>query len=119
MPEYNPFSNNSFPANAALQSWRSERPRYRRRFLRLGKSGRLKDLPPVLAFQSLVDATVSTAAVVHALFDQLDGNGSELVLFRHQPVVGDSRHSSNPTFDDDSSPGSADAFGRDATGARS
>ena len=49
--------------------------------LRLGAAGRLKDLPPVLAFQSLVDATVSTAAVVHALFDQLDGNGSELVLF--------------------------------------
>ena len=35
----------------------------------------------MIAFQSLVDATVSTAAVVHALFDQLDGNGSELVLF--------------------------------------
>ena len=35
----------------------------------------------MLAFQSLVDATVSTAAVVHALFDQLDANGSELVLF--------------------------------------
>ena len=49
--------------------------------LRLGKAGRLKDLPPVLAFQSLVDATVSTDAVVHALFDQLDANGSELVLF--------------------------------------
>ena len=49
--------------------------------LRLGKAGRLKDLPPVLAFQSLVDATVSTDAVVHALFDQLDDNGSELVLF--------------------------------------
>jgi hypothetical protein len=35
----------------------------------------------VLAFQSLVDATVSTNAVVHALFDQLESNGSELVLF--------------------------------------
>ena len=35
----------------------------------------------MLAFQSIVDATVSTAAVVHALFDQLESNGSELVLF--------------------------------------
>ena len=35
----------------------------------------------MLAFQSVVDATVSTAAVVHALFDQLESNGSELVLF--------------------------------------
>ena len=49
--------------------------------LRLGKAGRLKDLPPVLTFQSVVDATVSTTAVVHAMFDQLEANGSELVLF--------------------------------------
>ena len=80
MPEYNPFKYNSFPANAALQSWRLSTT-VQAQILRLGKAGRLKDLPPVLAFQSLVDATVSTAAVVHALFDQLDGNGSELVLF--------------------------------------
>ena len=80
MPEYNPFKYNSFPANAGLQSWRLTTD-VQAQILRLGKAGRLKDLPPVLAFQSLVDATVSTAAVVHALFDQLDGNGSELVLF--------------------------------------
>jgi len=80
MPEYNPFKYNSFPANAALQSWRLSTD-VQAHILRLGKAGRLKALPPVLAFQSLVDATVSTAAVVHALFDQLDGNGSELVLF--------------------------------------
>ena len=80
MPEYNPFKYNSFPANAALQSWRLSTS-VQAQILRLGKAGRLKDLPPVLAFQSLVDATVSTDAVVHALFDQLDDNGSELVLF--------------------------------------
>ncbi len=80
MPEYNPFKYNSFPANAALQSWRLSTD-VQAQILRLGKAGRLKDLPPVLAFQSLVDATVSTDAVVHALFDQLDDNGSELVLF--------------------------------------
>jgi alpha-beta hydrolase superfamily lysophospholipase len=80
MPEYNPFKYNSFPANAALQSWRLS-TEVQAQILRLGKAGRLKDLPPILAFQSLVDATVSTDAVVHALFDQLDDNGSELVLF--------------------------------------
>ena len=63
-----------------MQSWRLS-TEVQAQILRLGKSGRLKDLPPVLAFQSLVDATVSTDAVVHALFDQLDANGSELVLF--------------------------------------
>ena len=80
IPEYNPFKYNSFPANAGLQSWRLTTT-LQAQVLRLGKAGRLKDLPPVLAFQSLVDATVSTAAVVHALFDQLDADGSELVLF--------------------------------------
>ena len=79
-PEYNPFRYNSFPANAGLQSWRISTD-VQAQVLRLGSAGRLKDLPPVLAFQSLVDSTVSTAAVVHALFDQLDANGSELVLF--------------------------------------
>ena len=80
MPEYNPFKYNSFPANAAVQSWRLT-TEVQAQILRLGKAGRLKALPPMLAFQSLVDATVSTDAVVHALFDQLDGNGSELVVF--------------------------------------
>ncbi len=80
IPEYNPFKYNSFPANAGLQSWRLTTD-LQAQILRLGKAGRLKELPPVLAFQSVVDATVSTAAVVHALFDQLESNGSELVLF--------------------------------------
>ncbi len=87
MPEYNPFKYNSFPANAALQSWRLSTA-LQAQILRLGKSGLLKDLPPVLAFQSLVDATVSTDAVVHALFDQLDANGSELVLFDINRLAG-------------------------------
>jgi hypothetical protein len=38
-------------------------------------------MPPVLAFQSLVDATVLTDAVSTRLFDALPENGSELVLF--------------------------------------
>jgi alpha-beta hydrolase superfamily lysophospholipase len=80
MPEYNPFKYNSFPANAAVQSWRLSTG-VQAQIRRLGTAGRLKALPPVLAFQSLVDATVSTAAVIHALFDALDDNGSELVLF--------------------------------------
>ena len=80
IPEYNPFKYNSFPANAGLQSWRLT-TEVQSQILRLGTAGRLKALPPLLAFQSIVDSTVSTAAVVHALFDQLEDNGSELVLF--------------------------------------
>ena len=35
----------------------------------------------MLTFQSIVDSTVSTPAVVRALYDRLPSNGSELVLF--------------------------------------
>ena len=38
-------------------------------------------LPPVLTFQSVVDFTVSTRAIVSALYVHLPANGSELVLF--------------------------------------
>ncbi len=38
-------------------------------------------LTAILAFQSLVDATVSTEAIVRKLFDRLKGNNDELVLF--------------------------------------
>ena len=38
-------------------------------------------LPPILTFQSVADATVSTPAVLAALYAQLPANGSEIVLF--------------------------------------
>lgn len=41
---------------------------------------KLAQLPPILAFQSVMDSTVSTRAVVSGLFDQLPANGSELVV---------------------------------------
>ena len=43
--------------------------------------GRIKRLPPILTFQSLVDSTVSTPAVVNELYDHLPANSSELVIF--------------------------------------
>jgi alpha-beta hydrolase superfamily lysophospholipase len=80
VPEYNPFKYNSFPAGAAQQSYRVAST------LTAGiadarASGALARLPPVLAFQSIVDATVSTQAVVRDLFDQLPGGSHELVVF--------------------------------------
>ncbi|PKQ04728.1 MAG: hypothetical protein CVT71_02290 [Alphaproteobacteria bacterium HGW-Alphaproteobacteria-10] len=38
-------------------------------------------MPPVIAFQSVVDSTVSTRAVISGLFAHLPANGGELVLF--------------------------------------
>ncbi|WP_158287279.1 alpha/beta hydrolase [Dokdonella fugitiva] len=80
LPEFNPYKYNSFPANGALQSYLLAAT-LRARIAALAASGGLARLPPVLAFQSVLDSTVSSADVVHALFDRLPANGSELVLF--------------------------------------
>jgi alpha-beta hydrolase superfamily lysophospholipase len=80
-PEYNPFKYTSFAANAGLQTFRLTRA-LREQMTRLGDAGRLRELSQVLAFQSVVDTTVSTPAVVYDLFDRLPpGAGHELVLF--------------------------------------
>ena len=42
---------------------------------------RREELPPVISFQSLVDATIRVGAVVDVLYGNLPDNGSELVLF--------------------------------------
>ena len=80
LPEFNPFKYNSFPVNAARQSYELTRS-LQQQVARLAASGEIEAMPPVLAFQSVVDATVSTPAVVDALFRHLPANGSELVLF--------------------------------------
>jgi alpha-beta hydrolase superfamily lysophospholipase len=51
------------------------------RIARYGREGKLKDLPPILTFQSAPDFTVSTEAILSALYAHLPANGSELVLF--------------------------------------
>ena len=80
IPEYNPFKYNSFPANAGFQTSSITRT-VQADLDRAASDGRLAKLPPILTFQSAVDATVSTPAVVHLLYDRLPRNGSELVLF--------------------------------------
>jgi len=79
-PEFNPFKYNSFPVNGVRQSWLLT-SLVQAQLLRLRTMGRSDRLPPILAFQSVLDGTVSTPAVVRQLFDQLPANGSELVLF--------------------------------------
>ncbi len=80
VPEYNPFKYNSFPANAARQTYDITQ-QLQARLTRTAADGRLAQFPPVLTFQSLVDATVSTPAIVGNLYDRLPQNGSALVLF--------------------------------------
>lgn len=80
VPEFNPFKYNSFPVNGARQSSLVAR-RLQAQIDRHARQDQLKDLPPVLTFQSVVDFTVSTRAIVAALYAKLPANGSELVLF--------------------------------------
>jgi alpha-beta hydrolase superfamily lysophospholipase len=79
-PEYNPYKYNSFAANAGLQTWRLTRT-LQAQIARSAKAGLASRFPPMLTFHSLVDATVSTPAVVHALYDVIADQRSELVLF--------------------------------------
>jgi alpha-beta hydrolase superfamily lysophospholipase len=80
VPEFNPFKYNSFPVNAARQSSLVARA-LQDKVARYASEGKLGELAPVLTFQSVVDFTVSTRAIVNALYVNLPANGSELVLF--------------------------------------
>ena len=80
LPEYNPFKYNSFPANAGLQTFELTRE-LQASLASASREGRIGRLPPALTFQSLIDATVSTHAVISPLYSSLEANGSELVLF--------------------------------------
>jgi alpha-beta hydrolase superfamily lysophospholipase len=48
---------------------------------RIAEAGLGARLPPMLTFHSLMDATVSTPAVVHALYDVVADERSEVVIF--------------------------------------
>ncbi|HCD1258080.1 TPA: alpha/beta hydrolase [Citrobacter amalonaticus] len=79
-PEYNPFKYNSFPVNAARQSYLLTKA-LQQQIVQDAQNTRLHEMPPVLTFQSVMDSTVSTRAVVESLYRYLGANGSELVLF--------------------------------------
>jgi alpha-beta hydrolase superfamily lysophospholipase len=80
LPEYDPFKYGSFAVNAGDIVYRLT-SEIQTRFDSLEGSGALARFPRTLAFQSVVDATVSAPALVQGLFDRLPAGGHELVLF--------------------------------------
>jgi len=76
--EYDPFKYNSFAVNAGDQVYRLTSEIQN---LLTKNKGRLLELPPILAFQSVIDTTVSVAALITGLFEKLPAGGHELVLF--------------------------------------
>jgi hypothetical protein len=80
LPEYDPFKYGSFAINAGELSHRLT-VEIQRHIGALEKTGRIAEMPPVLAFSSVVDATVLAPALVNNLFKRLPTDDNELVLF--------------------------------------
>ena len=77
LPEIDPFKYTSFPKRAA---WEIRKASKRVNQL-LHNKQYVDRLPPILTFQSVVDNTVSSGAVVSNLYERLPANGSELVVY--------------------------------------
>ena len=80
LPEFNPFKYNSFPVNAAWQSHRLTQV-LQGQIASADSGDKLRRLPAVLTFQSVVDFTVSTPAIVSQFYARLPPKIGELVLF--------------------------------------
>jgi len=79
-PEYDPFKYNSFAVNAGDQVYRLT-IEISKLLEQRAKSATLGKLPPILAFQSSADATVSSKALLNKLFYKLPAAGHHLMLF--------------------------------------
>ncbi|WP_237060611.1 alpha/beta hydrolase [Microbulbifer sediminum] len=78
--EYEPFKYGSFAVNGGTITHQIT-DAIQRRVRRLASGGGLQQMPPILSFSSVVDATVEATAVVGGLFNYLPEGGHELVLF--------------------------------------
>ena len=78
--EYDPYKYNSFSINASDQVYRLTLA-IQNQLKHSLSTGALRHFPPVLGFQSMADATVSTNAVATQLFQRLPNPGNEFVLF--------------------------------------
>jgi len=80
LPEFDPYKYGSFAVNAGDLAY--ELTTENQRLIgELERSGKLKSLPPILAFQSIVDATITAKAIITKLFDRLSRGGHDLILF--------------------------------------
>lgn len=79
LPEYDPYKYNSFPVNAAKQIHRLTQA-VRGALDAEEQRGRLGEMPRVIAFQSIVDSTITAREVVRGLLARLPPKGHELVV---------------------------------------
>jgi alpha-beta hydrolase superfamily lysophospholipase len=91
LPEYDPWKYGSFALNAGKEAYRITQ-QIQRQISAQAKAGTLDRMPPILAFQSVVDATVTAPALVNNLFERLpvlpsQGDGAQQSA--HQLVLYD------------------------------
>ena len=79
-PEFDPFKYNSFAVNAGQQAYELT-SNIQQRLQALNPGSGIRDFPPMLAFQSVVDATVSARALVDEFMQNMAAGDHELVLF--------------------------------------
>jgi alpha-beta hydrolase superfamily lysophospholipase len=80
VPEIDPFKYSSFPANAGYQTHKLTVAN-RKRVARLAADGRGAEMPPILAFVSLADATVNMESIAADLMMPLANPHNEMVVF--------------------------------------
>lgn len=78
--EFDPYKFNSFPVNASRQVNRATRA-LQRELERAVLEGRIAEMPPVTAWQSVVDSTVGATGTVDTLYARLRGPQHQLILF--------------------------------------
>ncbi len=78
--EIDPFRYSSWPMNASVQAWLVTQS-VERQLSKLQKLGRMNEMPPIMALQSVVDSTIVVPKLITSLFDRLTLESSELVLF--------------------------------------
>jgi hypothetical protein len=87
LPEYDPFKYGSFSINAGDLAYRITL-HIQNQLTELQGTGKLEEMPPILAFQSSVDATVTPQALIENLFARLPSATHELVLFDINRSIG-------------------------------
>jgi alpha-beta hydrolase superfamily lysophospholipase len=78
--EIEPYKYSSWPMRASEEAFLLT-SRLAARLAAAANSGRTAGLPPMLAFQSVVDSTVRVPDLMRILYDRLPLGGSELVIF--------------------------------------
>jgi alpha-beta hydrolase superfamily lysophospholipase len=91
LPEYDPWKYGSFALNAGEQAYRITHE-IQNQISEQAEAGTLGRMPPILAFQSVVDATVTAPALVNNFFDRLpavSSNPGDNKQIRHELVLFD------------------------------